>query len=209
MVNSTDLNDSHYWGMVNTGNDKKKRKRRDAGGLGISYDGAKMTITVDNSHIANADDLLVDYEAGVADPTCVGLSFENDDQAEEGQSLYYLQWKEFTCSRAQNTVCEVDLKRNEQCIFGKPGSDQLITTDPWSAQPDECVNYKWCDAGVVRSGTCPEDQRFDIELRQCVSALDVDYCDIDECACTGQAMIRFKIYNSLHSLKIHLSHSLK
>ena len=68
---------------------------------------------------------------------------------------------------------------------------KLITTDPWSAQPDECVNYKWCDAGVVKSGTCPEDQRFDIELRQCVSALDVDYCDIDECACTGEAFFIF------------------
>ena len=67
--------------------------------------------------------------------------------------------------------------------------EKLITTDPWSAQPDECVNYKWCDAGVVKSGTCPEDQRFDIELRQCVSALDVDYCDIDECACTGEAFL--------------------
>ena len=67
--------------------------------------------------------------------------------------------------------------------------EKLITTDPWSAQPDECVNYKWCDAGVVKSGSCPEDQRFDIELRQCVSALDVDYCDIDECACTGEAFL--------------------
>ena len=68
-----------------------------------------MTITIDNTHIANANNLEVDYEEGVADPTCVGLSFENDDQNEEGQQLYYLQWKEFTCSRAQNTVCEVRL----------------------------------------------------------------------------------------------------
>ena len=194
MVNGTDLNfDHHHWGMVNTGGGNAGRKKREAEGLTFTYDPTdsnKMFITIDNTEFIpnGGKDLVIEYDPDIGDPTCVGVSYENDDQDidNDPDTQFYLQWKEMSCRRAEDTVCEVDFKRTEVCLFGKEQGQQAVTTDKWADDgdgKDPCIDWKRCNQGVIESGSCPDGERFSIEQRNCIDATLVPECDIDECVC--------------------------
>ena len=104
--------------------------------LGIRYDPAddnKMFIEIDNTEFLDngGQHISVEYDPDIGDPTCVGIDYAIDDQDIDGDpdTLYYLQWKEFSCRRSEDTVCEVDFKRSEVCKFGKDQAQQAVTTD--------------------------------------------------------------------------------
>ena len=149
-----------------------------------------MFITIDNSEFIDngGKDLVIEYDPDIGDPTCVGVSYEIDDQDidNDPDTQYYLQWKELSCRRAEDTVCEVDFKRTEVCMFGRDQSQQAVTTDKWADDgdgKDPCIDWKRCFQGVIQEGQCADGEKFSIDHRDCVDATLVPECDINECEC--------------------------
>jgi len=105
-----------FWGM-----DYFKRE-------GVTYSGSSggsNTATINDE--AGNELFVIDYDVNQADPTCIGVSYEYNEEYETGVSdeMYKLQWREFSCRRSENAICEIDLKKNKQCFFGT--TDEIST----------------------------------------------------------------------------------
>jgi len=196
LVNGTLMNlDYHYWGLIGTGIDGRKRRALDDINV---VDATQTIITIDNTHINGGADIVIDYDLNAPNPVCIGIRYDTDDT--DPDVPHKLQWVERDCERAKSVMCEVDLRETQNCRFGNIASDDpnydnktKITTDAWSAAPDPCTNWQKCTGGEIVNGTCAIDEKFDTILRMCMPAITQEPCNINECnvtshVCTGDNM---------------------
>ena len=156
---------------------------------GVTYDGSPGLNTATINDEAGNELFVVDYDVNQADPTCIGVSYEYNEDYDAGASedMYKLQWREFSCRRSGNAVCEIDFKKNKQCFFGTADEPQFITTDKWAldvAGDAPCKHWERCFEGQINQGSCAEGYLFSSVLRECVPEGDPtipDSCYVDPC----------------------------
>ena len=144
----------------------------------VTYDGSTDSNTATINGEAGNELFVVDYGVNSVDPTCIGISYEYNEEYDAGASdeMYKLQWREFSCRRSGNAVCEIDFKKNKQCFFG--GGN--VTTDKWALNPTNvdpavfegdatpCKYWERCFEGQINHGTCADGHLFSEVLRECV-----------------------------------------
>ena len=88
----------------------------------VTYNGSPDSNTATINDEAGNELFMVDYDVNQPDPTCIGVSYEFNEGFDDGTSdeMYKLQWREFSCRRSGNAVCEIDFKKskNGMCLFG-------------------------------------------------------------------------------------------